>query len=162
MARVTLELKTWNAEALLSRSERILEAFGPVIAEEAQKQLTLVQWDWPSNTLRFRSIGGLGTPQGKGVFVPKGLRDISDRGRLAESQVPPVVSGNTLSIAWTAPYAKLVQTGGTYPSYINPEGTEVGQRVRPGRDWITKAIEAKPLKPFFVEKWRELAGGAKA
>ena len=161
MARVTLQLKSWNAAELLSRSERILEAFGPVIAEEAQKQLTLVQWDWPSNTLRFRSIGGLGTPKGKGVYVPAGLRDISDRGRLAASQQAPVVSGNTLSIAWTAPYAKLVQRGGMYSSYINPEGTQIGPRKRPGRDWISRALVARPLEPFFVQKWRELASGSR-
>jgi hypothetical protein len=164
MATVTLTLTKWNAEKLLARSTQILEDFAPIIADEARRQLSLVQYQWRNGTLRFRSIGGLGTPRpdGRGVYVAPGLRDILDTGRLRDSQQAPQVSGNTLSITWAAPYSGVVLRGGDYGAYTNPLGTEYPNEQfpntnKPGRDWITPAFRAQPPLQFFVKRWRELA-----
>lgn len=161
MARVRAEVTEWNAERLLQRSTRILEEFAPVIAEEARRQISLVQWDWDRGTLRFRSLGGVGTPRrdGRGVYVPPGRRDIVDRGRLRDSQQAPQVRGNTLSIEWTAPYSGVVLRGGDFGSYTNPLGKAYqGPNVRPGRDWIGAAFRVQEPLTFFVRRWRELGG----
>jgi hypothetical protein len=159
MARARFEIREWNADKLLARSTQILEEFAPIIAEEARRQISLVQWDWTRGTLRFRSIGGLGTPSGKGVYVQPGPRDILDTGNLRDSQQAPVVENGRLSIEWTAPYSGVVLRGGDYGDYTNPNGTLVtGDRRRPGRNWIGAAIEAQPPLPFFVRRWRELGG----
>ena len=158
MARARLEIREWNADKLLARSTQILEDFAPIIAEEARTQLSLVKWNWDRGTLRFRSIGGLGKPAGKGVYVQPGLRDILDTGQLRDSQQPPVVEKGRLSIAWTAPYAGLILRGGTFDSYVNPAGRVVNPGNRPGRNWIGAALDAEPPLPFFVRRWRELGG----
>ena len=167
MARVTLELKEWNAEKLLARSTQILEDFAPIIAEEARTQITTVKWDWPNPTLRFQSLNQGGTPlsgtrkdsgaRWSGVLIPAQPRDIVDRGRLLRSQQAPQVSGNTLSIAWTAPYARTVLGGGDYGEYTNPAGRRVVVGDKPARNWIRAAYEAEPPLRFFVARWKELA-----
>jgi hypothetical protein len=159
MAQVRVQIKSWNAEKLLGRSTQILEDFAPIIAEEARRQISLVQWDWDRGTLRFKSIGGLGRPVGNGVYVAPGKRDILDTGRLRDSQQAPVVEANRLSIAWTAPYSGLILSGGNFGSYVNPAGRTVSPGNRPGRNWIGAAFDAEPVLPFFVKRWRELAGG---
>jgi hypothetical protein len=159
MAQVRFELREWNADKLLARSTQILEEFAPIMADEARRQISLVQWDWKRGTLRFRSIGGLGTPSGNGVYVKPGPRDILDTGFLRDSQQAPVVSQNSLSITWTAPYAGVVLAGGDYGAYTNPNGTRVdGDRRRPGRNWIAEAFKAQDPSVFFVRRWRELGG----
>jgi hypothetical protein len=165
MAQVRLELKEWNAEKLLARSTQILEDFAPIIAEEARNQLSLVQFAWDRGTLRFKSIGGLGTARldGRGVYVKPGKRDILDTGTLRDSQQAPQVNGNSLSIAWTAPYSGLVLRGGNYGAYTNPLGVKYpneqypGPNNRPGRDWITPALRKQDPLVFFVLRWRQLS-----
>ena len=157
-----LRIKSWNAEKILGRSTQILEDFAPVIADEARSQLSLVKWNWDRGTLRFKSIGGLGKPAGNGVYVQPGLRDILDTGQLRDSQQAPVVSKGRLTIAWTAPYAGSILRGGNFDPYVNPAGRVVDPGARPGRNWIGAALDAQPPLPFFVRRWRELAGGGKA
>jgi hypothetical protein len=160
MARVQLRVTEWNAERLLGRSTQILEEFAPIIAEEARRQLGLVQYKWEQGTLRFQSIGGLGKKpkSGVGVYVAPGLRDILDTGELRNSQQAPQIQNNQLSIEWTAPYSGVVLRGGDYGSYTTPTGERVKVGERPGRDWITPALQAQPVLPFFVGRWRALAG----
>lgn len=163
MARVTLELKEWNAEKLLARSTQILEDFAPIIAEEARTQIKTVKWDWPNSTLRFRSLfqGGqtVKTKYGTGVLIPKGDRDIVDTGTLLSSQQAPQVSGNSLSIVWTAPYSGQVLRGQYPDPYFSPttrkEVPAPGQK--PPRNWIEGAFQAQPPLRFFVARWKELA-----
>jgi hypothetical protein len=166
MARVTLELKEWNAEKLLARSTQILEDFAPIIAEEARRQITTVKWNWPNPTLRFQSLNQGGTRVSgtnkagrswSGVLIPAGNRDIVDTGGLLRSQQAPQVSRNSLTIAWTAPYAGRVLAGGNYGSYVNPVGNTVDVGQRPPRNWIEGAFQAQPPRRFFVDRWRELA-----
>jgi hypothetical protein len=159
MARVELRVTEWNAERLLARTTQILEDFAPIIAEAARTQLAARVYPWQWDTLRFKSIGGVGRPlkSGRGVYVPAGLRDILDTGTLRDSQQAPQVSTNQLSITWTAPYSGVVLRGGDYGSYTRPDGKDVTVGTRPGRNWIKLAFEARPFKPFFVARWKELA-----
>jgi len=157
MARVELRVTEWNAERLLARTTQILEDFAPIIAEETRRQIALVQYQWDRGTLRFKSIGGLGRQVAKGVYVAPGLRDILDTGRLRDSQQAPQVKANRLSITWSAPYSGVVLRGGDYGSYVNPAGKNVTVGTRPGRDWITPALQVQPFGPFFVRRWNELS-----
>jgi hypothetical protein len=52
--------------------------------------------------------------------------------------------------------------GGDYGTYTNPAGSTVNVANRPPRNWIEAAYKEKPFLPFFVRRWRELAGGGKA
>jgi hypothetical protein len=164
MARVQLRVTEWNAERLLGRSTQILEEFAPIIAEEARRQITTVKWDWPNSTLRYRSLfqGGttVRTTRGTGVRVAKGKRDIVDTGTLLSSQQTPQVSDGTLVIRWTAPYAGEVLRGSYPDRYFSPITRElVGPAGnKPRRNWIEGALQAQPVLPFFVGRWRALAG----
>lgn len=165
MARVRLEIKRWNGDALIARTTQILEEYAPVIAEEARAQLTTQKWQWPNGTVRFRSLfqGGktVKTKFGTGVFIPKGLRDVVDTGFLLDSQQAPQVEGNRLWIAWTAPYAMEVLRGSYPDPYFSPvTRKQIGPVGRkPARNWISAAFAEKPPLPFFMARWRELAGG---
>ena len=63
----------WNADRLLARVPQILEEFGPIIAEETQRQISTVKWDWDRATLRFVSLYQRGTAEstsGGGIASP--------------------------------------------------------------------------------------------
>jgi hypothetical protein len=166
MAQVRVQIKSWNAEKLLGRSTQILEDFAPIIAEEARAQIISPVWSWPNKTFRFKSLYQAGTQikslSGSAVLIPAGKRDIVDRGGLLNSQQTPQVSGKSLSIRWTAPYAGLVLAGGDYGSYVNPFGAEVNVGNRPPRNWIEGAHRERPFLPFFVKRWNELSGASRA
>ena len=153
MARVSLQLKEWNAEKLLAKSERVLEQLGPIYAAEADKQVTSVKWSWPVPVLRFVSLRMGGTPGPKGgVVVPAGKRDIVDTGRLLASRQEPKVQNNTMSIAWQAPYAMNIIKG-SYGPYKTPAGnTVLPQQI--ARNWIDATYQALPAVKLFAEKWR--------
>lgn len=156
-----MKITKWNADKILKKPAKILEEYGPVIAEETHRQMATVKYDWNYDTLRFESLLMLGEPIGNGVFIPEGLRDIVDTGRLMDSITQPVVQStninSVLTIQWTAPYAAKVLYGGVYGTYTNPAGEEVDIGYRPGRDWITPAFAQKPFEPFFGQRWRAKA-----
>lgn len=142
-ARVVI--KNWNADRLLRRvPQRILEDYGPRIAFQTQQEIATKQFDWPTPTVRKN-----------GQVIPVGLRDIVDTGELLESQTDPEISAQSgrisLRITWTAPYSGDVLRGG----YLI--GTVRNNYIAPSRDWITPALQAQPLKPFFVARWRQIA-----
>lgn len=157
-----MQVTEWNADRLLARTTQILEEYAPVVAEAARQQITTVKWDWPNPTLRFRSLYQGGetrrTKFGTGVLIPAGKRDIVDTGTLLASQQAPLVAGNVLTIQWTAPYAAEVLRGSYPDPYFNP----VTRRQvpapgdKPARNWIAGALQAEPLLPFFMQRWREL------
>jgi hypothetical protein len=164
MARARFEIREWNADKLLARSTQILEEFAPIIAEEARRQITTVKWVWPNDTLRYRSLfqGGktVRSNRGTGVLVAAGKRDIVDTGTLLSSQQAPQVSGGSLSIRWTAPYAGLVLRGSYPDPYFSPITRNLvpAPGDKPPRNWISAALVAQPPLPFFVRRWRELGG----
>jgi hypothetical protein len=137
-----LRITKWNADKILARSAKILQEFGPIIAEEAKRQITTEKWNWPGPTRRK-----------SGQFVPAGLRDIVDTGALLGSQTAPQVNSDgalsVLSIRWTEAYAADVA--------FQPFTTSTGAVARP-RNWIAASLDAQPFRPFFFKRWRELQG----
>lgn len=141
MARVTFQLKEWNADKLLAKSERVLEQLGPIYAAEADRQITAVKWFWPNQTVRRFSREVVGSP-----------RDIVDSGQLLQSRQAPQVANNAMTIQWNAPYALNVAVG-KYGSYTNQFGKEV-QPKQVARNWIDATLEQLPAARLFAEKWR--------
>lgn len=128
----------WREEQLIAKVPRILNEYGPLIGFQLQQEISKEQFDWPVDTYRKT-----------GQYVPKGLRDIVDTGELLNSQKPPVITGTTLRIAWTAPYSLSVLQGNYVIGSVRPY-------IAPPRDWITPALKEKPLLPFFAERWKTL------
>ena len=60
----------WHGDALLAKPAAILEAYGPVIAEELKQQIATVQFPWEWSTLRFTSLYMKGEPEASGRFSP--------------------------------------------------------------------------------------------
>jgi hypothetical protein len=140
MARV--RVTQWRAERIIAKVPRILNEYGPLIGFQLQQEISKDQYDWPVDTRRK-----------SGRLVKAGKRDIVDTGELLNSQTPAEVEGGTLTIRWGAPYSLEVLEGG----YL--VGTLRNYYVAPGRDWITPALREKPLLPFLVERWQQLASG---
>ena len=140
MARV--RVTQWRAERIIAKVPRILNEYGPLIGVQLQQEISKDQYDWPVDTRRK-----------SGRLVKAGKRDIVDTGELLNSQTPAEVEGGTLTIRWGAPYSLEVLEGG----YL--VGTLRNYYVAPGRDWITPALREKPLLPFLVERWQQLASG---
>ena len=161
---MTVAIKQWNAARLLAKVATTLEKSGAVYSETAVLQMSNPIWDWDWATLRFESLlmGGTREPGRLGVIVGDGPRDIVDTGRLLDSMTKPLVIRErgkaSMVIAWTAPYAERVRTGGYYGSYINPRGQEVTVGYRPGRDWIAATFKARPAEQVFVDIWRSFKG----
>jgi hypothetical protein len=140
MARV--RVTQWRAERIIAKVPRILNEYGPLLGFQLQEEISKDQYDWPVDTRRK-----------SGRLVKAGKRDIVDTGELLNSQTPAEVEGGTLTIRWGAPYSLEVLEGG----YL--VGTLRNYYVAPGRDWITPALREKPLLPFLVERWQQLASG---
>lgn len=141
MARISFQLKEWNAEKLLAKSERVLEQLGPIYAAEADRQVTSVKWFWPNQTVRRFSREVVGSP-----------RDIVDSGTLLRSRQEPQVQNNAMTITWQAPYALNVAVGkyGSYPG----AGGEPVQPPQIARNWIDATYQVLPAAKLFAEKWR--------
>ena len=143
----------WNANKILAKVPKVLKEYGDLAAVEAVTQLTTVKWDWPNSTLRFESRLMGGTKEGNGIRIPGGARDIVDTGRLLESQSSPVVTPDSMTITWSAPYAMTVLLGGDYGEYVNPNGKLV-RAGGPERNWIAATYEALPPRQIFLNIWR--------
>jgi hypothetical protein len=141
MAQVSLQLKEWNAEKLLARTEKVLQQLGPIYAAEADRQITSVKWFWPNQTVRRFSREVVGSP-----------RDIVDSGTLLQSRQEPQVQNNAMTITWQAPYALNVAVG-RYGSYTNSFGESV-QPPQVARNWIGATYQALPALEVFAERWR--------
>jgi hypothetical protein len=137
---------TWDLKKLENRVSQILEDFGPLIAFQLQEEISRDQFFWPVDT--FRGKPETINPR----LVPRGDRDIVDTGQLLNSQTAPEVQRNTLTIQWTAPYSKAVLQGG-----YSVQSTR-GNYTAPQRDWITPALRNRPLLPYLVQRWNQLAG----
>lgn len=129
----------WNAPKLVGKIPKILKEYGSVLGPQLQQEIKTKQFAYPVFTRRK-----------SGEEVPAGLRNIVDTGELLSSQSPPVITTNRLRISWGASYSQAVLEGG----YL--VGSVRDFYVAPERDWITPALEAQPLLPYFVSKWKEL------
>jgi hypothetical protein len=132
--QATYKLTGWNSKQLLNRIPAILTAYDKVIYPQFKEELEREQFSWPRETRR-RNGSVVGSP-----------RNIVDLGGLRRSQERKRSSATELTYRWNAPYAALVLTG-----YETSRGTIV-----PGRNWITPALEARPLDAFFAQQWARL------
>lgn len=139
------QITQWRAERIVAKVPRILTEYGPVIGFQLQQEISKDVYAWPTQT---RQGGAIVTNRVNGpVTTP---RDIVDTGTLLNSQTTPQVEGNTLTIAWSAPYSLAVLQGG----YVIVRSN--GSYIAPGRDWITPALRERPLLPFLAERWQQL------
>lgn len=134
---------SWNADKLLKRVPVVLANYGNKITPLLQESIKAKIYDWPVATRR-----NVGLYSGK--IVPAGPRDIVDTGKLLRSQSAPQLTSNSITIRWTAPYAKDVLT----MNFVTYTG-EVAQ----ARDWITPVLAAQPPMEFFAAEWRKIGGG---
>lgn len=125
----------WNAPKLVGKIPKILKEYGSVLGPQLREEITAKNYDWPRFTVRK-----------SGEEVPKGKRNIVDLGILRDSQGPALVKKAVLTITYGADYSDAVLKG-----YIDDNGG-----IQPGRNWMTPALEAQPLLPYFVSKWKEL------
>lgn len=125
----------WNAPKLVGKIPKILKDYGTVLGPQLQEEISAKNYGWPRFTLRK-----------SGEKVPKGKRNIVDLGILRDSQGPALVKKAVLTITYGANYSEAVLTG-----YVNDNGG-----IEPGRNWISPALRAQPLLPYFVAKWKEL------
>lgn len=139
---MTVQIVRWNADKLLQRVPKVLSSYGEKVSPMLQQAIKSRVYPWPSATRR--QVGRFSGP-----FVPAGPRDIVDTGRLLDSQTPPTVTPNSLTIRWTAPYSKEVLTR----EFV----TFTGQIAEP-RDWITPVLKAEPPLKFFAAEWRKIGG----
>ena len=133
-----LKITQWNAKQILAKGPRILKDYSVVLGAQLQEEMLTEQFYWPVDTKRK-----------SGAFIKKGNRDIYDTGELIQSQSESV-SGDTLTIRYSAPYAFEVYEGGYR---VDRKAGE--SYVAPPRDWVTPAQEAKPLLPFVIERWNK-------
>lgn len=140
-----MKLSKWKGDQFSRRATRILTEYGPLISFQLQEEIATKQFQWPVPTRRK-----------SGEFVQRGLRDIVDLGTFLNSQTTPDVQatrrGARLTIGWTAPYSLAILQGG----YI--VGTVRSNYEAPSRDWITPALQNRPLLPFLVQRWQALTG----
>ena len=128
-------------------SDYILNELSP----EFDNQISEKKWYVPWDSIRW----GTGDRREK---VPAGNRDIVDTGELLNSKFEQVLTGkygDTWSVSWLAPHASAVRFGyTTYWGAYAPKklaGKYIGNSM-PGRDWITAALEAKPLKNYLQSR----------
>jgi hypothetical protein len=129
-----------------------------VLSPEFDNQITGKKWIVPWQSLRFE--------KGSTAYqVPPGPRDIVDSGDLLNSKFEQVVSGrygDIWSVSWLADHASAVRFGyTTYWGRYAPErlkGKYIGNDM-PGRDWITAALEEKPLKQYLNSQLGKVGAG---
>ena len=134
-----LKITKWNAKAILANGPRIMKDYSVYIGAQAQEEMLTAQFFYPVDTKRK-----------SGAFIKAGKRDIYDTGELIQSQTESV-RGNTIFISYSAPYASDVFKGG----YEVRRGKETSYTAPP-RDWMTPALNNKPLLPFLVERWNKI------
>lgn len=142
-----IRITRWRADRILAKGPRILNEYGPQIGFQLQQEISKEQFEYTDDQGR-----PVITSRNNGQVVGS-PRDIVDSGKLLNSQSAPSVEGNTLRIAWGAPYSKAVLEGG----YL--VGTVRNSYIAKPRDWITPALREKPLLPFLVQRWQALANG---
>ena len=125
-ARVDKEIDAVDEEAILEEAQQQIDALMSELAKEVEAALTGALkssvWSWKS-----------------------GSRDIYDTGKLASS-VSVTVTGDGISVSYSAPYANIVHNGG----YIQPYGNSSARPVYlPARPWVTSVLYGDgPVPPF--------------
>jgi hypothetical protein len=119
-----------NLAVFEARVSHALEYAATSLAEQMQREFEEDRWRWPRSTKR---AGGnvVGSP-----------RNLLDQGQLKASQLPPVVSGDSIRFRWTAPHATRAFLGGI---------TRRGQTL-PARN-LPLEVTKRGFKLAFVKGW---------
>ncbi len=136
MIQSRLRLDNFRSDDLIRRLPAIVSAYGKVLDAELRAQIKSVRYGWPGPTLR---------QNGEIAGDP---RDIVDTGAFLRSQRRRRINATTLRFEWGG------SGGVTYAGFIY-QG--IPSRNYPARDWITPALEAEPIGPFFQREWARLA-----
>lgn len=118
--RITVKADITNAKRLVSKvDEALMAGMAEVAAVLDDALIDAIRSKWPNGD------------------------DIVETGNLLDSS-SVVLSGNTIEVINTAPYAKLIHFGG----YIAPYGNPFAERVYiPPRPWVTAALEGSSGQP---------------
>jgi hypothetical protein len=131
-----LSLRNFDPDALIRRLPKILVDYGAVLDKALKSEVQRDQYPWPGVTVRRN---------GETVTSP---RNIVDTGAFLRSQRRRRVNLTTIRFEWGG------SGGVTYAGYIF-QG--IPGRAYPARDWITPALKAEPIAPFFAREWRRLS-----
>ncbi len=136
MIQTRLRLDNFRTDDLIRRLPKILSDYGAVLDQRLKEEIKTVRYPWPGVTQR-RNGETVGSP-----------RDIVDTGAFLRSQRRRRVNITTIRFTWG-------EGGGvTYAGFIY-QG--IPSRNYPARDWITPALKAEPIAPFFAREWKRLA-----
>ena len=159
--RIDVTVERLDAEVSRAKARVVLEEYAKELRVMATEQITGQIWQWPGPTLRFQSLLMGGQPQRRGgVLMDRNPRDIVDTGQLAGSSRIGAVSGDSVTLTWTAPYAANVIKG-VYGRYRNPQGAV----VKPGygrppsvlaRNFIAEAQAKLPFQQYVAFKWPQV------
>jgi hypothetical protein len=131
-----LRITSFNADDLIRRLPKILTDYGKILDARLKEEIRSVQYPWPGVTVRRN---------GETVSSP---RDIVDTGAFLRSQRRRRISVTTIRFEWGG------SGGVTYAGFIY-QGLPA--KAYPARDWITPALKAEPIAPFFAREWARLA-----
>ncbi len=136
MIKTRLTLRNFDPDALIRRLPKIVSDYGAVLDARLREEIRSVQYPWPGVTQR-RNGETVGSP-----------RDIVDTGAFLRSQRRRRINLTTIRFEWGG------SGGVTYAGYIF-QG--IPSKAYPARDWITPALKAEPIGPFFQREWARLA-----
>ncbi|AFY29595.1 hypothetical protein Cyagr_2489 [Cyanobium gracile PCC 6307] len=131
-----MRITSFNSDDLIRRLPKILTDYGKVLDARLKEEIRSVQYPWPGVTVR-RNGETVGSP-----------RDIVDTGAFLRSQRRRRINITTIRFEWGG------SGGVTYAGYIF-QG--IPGKSYPPRDWITPALKAEPIAPFFAREWARLA-----
>ncbi len=136
MIKSRMRLEGFRTDDLIRRLPKILVDYGAVLDARLREEIRSVQYPWPGVTVRRN---------GETVSSP---RDIVDTGAFLRSQRRRRINLTTIRFEWGG------SGGVTYAGYIF-QG--IPAKAYPARDWITPALKAEPIAPFFAREWKRLA-----
>ena len=136
MIKSRLRLENFRTEDLIRRVPKIVTDYGKVLDERLRSEIRSEQFPWPGETRRRN---------GETVSSP---RDIVDTGAFLRSQRRRRINLTTIRFEWGG------SGGVTYAGFIY-QG--IPGEAYPARDWITPALKAEPIAPFFAKEWKRLA-----
>lgn len=131
MTVTSSRVENWNPGVIRTKLAGIMREYRPELAEQLKTEIKASQFSWPGTTRR-KNGSTVGSP-----------RNIVDTGAFLASQRDFQVEPLKLVYAWGGP------NGVTYAGKIL-KGEGAG---KPARDWISPALQKKPLVPFIQARW---------
>jgi hypothetical protein len=123
--------ENWNPGIIRTKLAGIMREYRPVLAEQLKTEIKTSQFNSP-NITRRKNGSTVGSP-----------RNIVDTGAFLASQRDFQAEPLKLVYAWGGP-------GGVNYAGIILKGKAANY---PPRDWISPALQKKPLVPFIQARW---------